>query len=102
MKGNVGRGTRDGYTIIELIVVLAILGLVLGISGLALASLKAPRESERVRALREARTEAIRAGKPVRTVMYHSPPTTVLFLPDGRAIGPGVDPLTGVPRDSSP
>ncbi|MGH7676105.1 MAG: hypothetical protein ACREMV_12615, partial [Gemmatimonadales bacterium] len=74
------------------------------ISGLALASLQAPRESERVRALSRARSQAIRTGPPVRAAL---PPDTAgtlsplpapLFLPDGRAIGPGVDPLTGAPR----
>ena len=92
-----GRGKREGYTLIEVIVVLAILGLVLGISGLALASLKAPRESERTRALREARADAIRSGRPVRAVNVPLPTPAPLFLPDGRAIGPGVDPLTGAP-----
>jgi prepilin-type N-terminal cleavage/methylation domain-containing protein len=101
MKDDVGRGTRDGYTIIEVIVVLAILGLVLGISGLALASLKAPREAQLVRVLREARSQAIRSGRPVRAVFDHSPLPAPLFLPDGRAIGPGVDPFTGAPRDSA-
>lgn len=91
----------EGYTLVEIIVVLAIMGLAAGISGLALASLKAPRESDRIRALREARAESIRTGKPVRTVRYHSPLATVLFLPDGRALGPGVEPLTGAPHDSA-
>jgi len=93
-------------TLIELVVALALLGLILGISGLVLTSLQSPRDSERVRALSRARAEAIRTGQPVRTavpwdtVSNHAPRTThlVLFLPDGRAIGPGVDPLTGAPN----
>ncbi len=103
MTRGAGRGERSklGFTLLEVVVVLVILGLVLGISGLALASLKAPRESERIRALRAARAEAIRTGRPVRTVTNHSPLPTPLFLPDGRALGPGVDPLTGAPRDSA-
>jgi len=103
-KGEGGRG--KGTTLIELVVALAVLGLILGISGLALASLRAPRESERVRELRRARAEAIRAGTPVRTAVSPDTATndaprtrhSILFLPDGRAIGPGVDPLTGAPR----
>jgi prepilin-type N-terminal cleavage/methylation domain-containing protein len=96
-----GRGKRDGYTLVEVIVVLAIMGLMAGVSGLALASLKAPRESEWILALRRARAEAIRTGRPMRTEDHRARRTaTILFLPDGRAIGPGVDPLTGAPRDS--
>lgn len=87
---------------IEVLVVLAILGLVLGVSGLALASLKAPRESTATLELRRAREQAIRTGHPVR-VLADSPSIrpSVLFLPDGRAIGPGVDPLTGAPNAST-
>ena len=117
---------RSGVTLVELLVVLTILGLIVGISGLALASLRAPREAALVHALREARTLAIRTGRPVKVALdsltagvsdrrftrppLHStavpsdrrftrPPvhSTALFLPDGRAIGPGVDPLTGAP-----
>jgi len=100
--GDGGRGT--GVTLIELVVALALLGLILGISGLALASLQSPRDSERVRELSRARAEAIRTARPVRaafptdTVRNRSPLPSPLFLPDGRAIGPGVDPLTGAPR----
>ncbi len=82
---------RRGVTLVELLVVLALLGLVLGVSGLALASLREPRESDELAELRRARAEAIQTGAP-RSV--HG----VLFLPDGRAIGPHVDPLTGAPN----
>lgn len=84
------RGTW-GVTIVELLIALAILGVVLGVTGLALGSLRSPRESEQVMNLRRARIEAIRSGVPRTT---HE----VLFLPDGRAIGAGVDPLTGTPN----
>ncbi len=104
MRGTGDGGRGKGTTLIELVVALAVLGLILGISGLALASLRAPREG--VRQLQRARAEAIQKGQPVRaagtvdTVTNYAPRTThsVLFLPDGRAIGPGVDPLTGAPR----
>ena len=78
-------------TLLELVVALAILGLILGVSGVALASLRPPAGSEVARARQRARAEAIRAGTAVRA-------DSVLFLPDGRALGPGVDPLTGAVR----
>lgn len=77
-----------GVTLVELIVVLALLGLVLGVSGLALASLREPSEAVDISAMRRARAQAVETGAP-RTA--HG----VLFLPDGRAVGPHVDPLTG-------
>ncbi len=96
---------RTGTTLLELLVALALVGLVFGISGLALGSLQAPRESVWIRELRRARSEAIRSGKPVRVMapLTARPPDrpTALFLPDGRAVGPGVDPLTGAPLDSA-
>ena len=76
---------RSGFTLLEMIVVLALFGLVLAMSGLAIASL-APRNDQQ--SVRTARAEAIRGGSP-RGV------DSVLFLPDGRAIGVDVDPLTG-------
>jgi prepilin-type N-terminal cleavage/methylation domain-containing protein len=79
-----------GFTLVELVVVLAVLGLMLGISGLALGSLQLPRESAYSIELRRARAEAIRSGIPRAT--HHA-----RFLPDGRVIGADVDPLTGVP-----
>lgn len=77
----------QGVTLVELVVVLAIVGVILGVSGLALGSLKVPRESEEVIALRRARADAIHSG--ARRTAHGA-----LFLPDGRAIGSGVDPLT--------
>ena len=80
----------NGMTIIELIVVLAMLGLILGESGLAWSSLRTSKQSEETVALRGARAVVIHSG--ARGTSHG-----VLFLPDGRAIGPGVDPLTGTP-----
>jgi prepilin-type N-terminal cleavage/methylation domain-containing protein len=80
-----------GVTLLELLVVLTILGLILGVSGLALGSLRVPTESQQLRDLKKARAEAIQSGAPH---MAHG----VRFLADGRAIGVGVDPLTGAPN----
>ena len=79
-----------GVTLVELLVVLAVVGATLGVTGLALGSLRMPREPELISELRKARAEAIRTGVP-RTIDH------ARFLPDGRAIGPGLDPLTGAP-----
>jgi len=79
-----------GFTLVELLVVLAVIGIILGVTGLALSSLESPRESELAIELKKARTDAIQSGAP-RTA--HG----VRFLPDGRAIGPNVNPLTGMP-----
>lgn len=79
-----------GFTLVELLVVLAILGVIVGVTGLTLSSLERPRESELTLDLKKARADAIQSGVP-RT--SHG----VRFLPDGRAIGPNVNPLTGVP-----
>lgn len=81
---------KRGVTLVELLVALTILGVLLGVTGLALASLQAPREAQELLDRREARTTAIRSGISRRA---HG----VLFLPDGRAIGRAVDPLTGIP-----
>ncbi len=57
---NVECGIRnEGSTLVEVIVVVAIIGLVFGVSGLAFASLQAPRESDWHRDLGRAREQAI-------------------------------------------
>jgi len=84
---------RRGVTLLELVVTLALLALILGVSGLALASLRPTSRAEAEGRLRPARADAIRGGAAVRA-------ESVLFLPDGRAVGEGVDPLTGTPRAS--
>jgi len=92
----------SGFTLLEVIVVVAILGLTVGMTGLAFVSLHAPRESDQLRELRRARAEAIETGRPVITGSHRAPRTTqVLFLPDGRAIGPCVYSLTGAPLNAA-
>lgn len=82
--------SRDawGATLLELLVVLTVLALVLCVSGLAMAALQAPREAAPIIELRLARMEAIHSGT-ARNWQH------IRFLPDGRAIGSGVDPLIG-------
>jgi prepilin-type N-terminal cleavage/methylation domain-containing protein len=80
----------SGVTLLELLVVLTVLGVILGVTGLALSTLRLPRDADLAIALRRARAEAIRTGT-ARTSGH------VRFLPDGRAIGPGVNALTGAP-----
>ena len=99
------RGARlppRGFTLLEVIVVVAILGLIVGMSGLAFVALRAPLQSELVHELSRARAEAIQTGRPVVSGNNRAPRTAhVLFMPDGRAVGLGVDPLTGAPLDAS-
>ena len=91
----------SGFTLVELIVVVAIFGLIAGMSGLAFVTLRAPRQSELVHGLSRARAEAIQTGRPMTTGDNRAPRSAhVLFLPDGRAIGSGADALTGAPVDA--
>ena len=87
-----------GFTLVEVIVVVAILGLIAGMSSLAFVGLRSPPQSDRIRDRWRARAEAIQTGRSVLTGDTHAPRSAdVLFLPDGRAIGSGADPLTGAP-----
>ncbi len=90
-----------GVTLVELIVLLAVVGLMLGISGLALGSLRPPPASGAIRELEAARAEALRTGRPV---VVHVDTVAVRFAPDGSSSGGTimtgglvvtVDPLTG-------
>jgi hypothetical protein len=76
-------------TLVEMLITLALLGFLFGVSTVAVVSLRPPQEMAAVIEMRKARVEAIQTGIP-RTA--HG----VLFLPDGRTVGPGVDPLTGM------
>jgi prepilin-type N-terminal cleavage/methylation domain-containing protein len=92
-----------GFTLLEVIVALALFSLILGMSGVAVASLREPAGTAATRHLIEARDSAIRSGHPVAVTVptseageYHAPRTThYLFLPDGRGYGPDIDLLTG-------
>jgi len=87
-----------GVTLVELMVVLAVLGVIASISGLAVASLRPPIKAELTAALQRARGAAVRQGRAV--TVSGEDGATILFLPDGRAIGRGVDPWTGEVSDA--
>ena len=89
-----------GVTLVEMLVVLTLMGVLAGIGGLAFASLKRPPEDPWRVALAGAREAAADSGRAV-ALPADSAHGAVLLLPDGRAVGPGVDPLTAEPTDAS-
>ncbi len=93
-----------GHTLVELIVALAVLGVALGVAGLALRGLETSEAAEIVGALHAARARAIVSGQPA---LYAARGDTVRFAPDGSAVGGPivtdrvaalVDPVTGEVR----
>ncbi len=93
------RNGRAGATLAELLVALLLLGLLTTLATGSLAALRPPPGAARLRALEAARAEAIRGGVPLeRRLALPGPdatPVRLRFLPDGRVLGPGVDPWTG-------
>jgi prepilin-type N-terminal cleavage/methylation domain-containing protein len=89
-----------GFTLVEVIVAIAILGLMAAMSGLTLTTVTPSREAAERRELTRARAEAIRTGRRVVAATNAHDTVRIVFLPDGRALGPDVDPLTGRLRDS--
>ena len=94
---------RIGSTLLELIVALAILGVAVGLAGLAMrAEARPDPEAERSAVIARARREALESRRPV---------ALTLTLPDGRALqaralpdgrvladsGLAIDPLSGRP-----
>ena len=92
--------SRRGTTLLELLVVLLLMGVVASMSAFGLgAAFDAPADP-RASLLTHARDSALRTGIPV-SIAADSAGGVVLFLPDGRAIGASVDPLTGAPIDAA-
>lgn len=97
---------RAGVTLVELIVTLAVLGIVLGITTLSLArghNTAAPRRSLAVD-VRSLRAAAITSAT-VRTAVLHDSAGAILVTayPDGRVLGSidGMDRLAGVVRGAA-
>jgi prepilin-type N-terminal cleavage/methylation domain-containing protein len=94
---------RRGFTLAELMVVLAVLGVMAGVAGLAARSLeRTDPEAERDALVAAARREALRTRRPVELVLPGAEgPLRLTALPDGSVradAGLGLDPLTGRPR----
>lgn len=86
-----------GFTLTELVVTLLVLSLLTALAGLAVGSAIPPTADPWKAEVAHARDSAIRSGKPV----VIGGDSATLLLPDGRAIGPGLDPLTGEMRRDS-
>ena len=83
------RATRGGFTLVEVIVAMAVLGVTLGVAGLAVTSWSVVTEDDEWQSrLRHAESRAVREGRGV--VVWpdsaHATPPA-LRLPDGRRIG---------------
>jgi prepilin-type N-terminal cleavage/methylation domain-containing protein len=97
------RAPRAGVTLVELLVVIALLGLAAGIAGLAFGRLDASDpDAERAAQIAAARREALETRRMVRlTLETEDGPAELTVYPDGSARGDAaldVDPLTGRPR----
>jgi len=96
------REGRAGVTLVELLVVLTLLGLLAGMAGVAVTALRPRPEDAPRAALRAARLDALRTGEE-RVLELRLPEAatgdtlrlSLRLLPDGRVLGPGVDPWTG-------
>lgn len=94
---------RRGFTLVELMVVLAVLGVVAGVAGLAARSLdRDDPEAERAGAVADARRRALRDRRPVELVVPgDSGALRLTAFPDGSVRADprlGLHPLTGRPR----
>ena len=87
-------GARAGTTLVELLIAVGIAGVIAAVSSVAF---RAGLPTTPVDALTAPRDSAIWSGRavPASGALVGDSSRVILFLPDGRAIGPGVNPLTG-------
>lgn len=83
---------RQGFTLVEVIVTLAIISVSLGAVGVAVGALTAPEEAEVPRRIAIAREAAIESGNPV-SVTFDS--VTVTLFPDGSTTPASIPDATG-------
>jgi prepilin-type N-terminal cleavage/methylation domain-containing protein len=90
---------QEGATLVELLIVLAILGVVAGVVGLAARGASRPEPDDNFARIAAARREAVASGRPVGIVLrLDGRPVDVSAWPDGSVRADtalAVDPLTG-------
>lgn len=91
---------RQGVTLLELLLVMALLALLLALSGLAVGYADAPGSSDELtEAASRARHAAVADRRPTSVhVLTPDGPTVLTAFPDGRVLAEprfGIDPLTG-------
>lgn len=82
-----------GITLLEVLVVLVVLGIMAGVSTAAFVSTRPRSEAPSDGVFARARRDAIEQGTAVR--ILDSTGRLILFLPDGRVLGPSRDPFDG-------
>ena len=81
---------HSGTSLVELMVSLAILALLAGVTSLAVTSLRMKEDPGLGTILYRTKAEAIRIGRPIRITvdtMGSLGPSALLVLPDGRTVG---------------
>jgi prepilin-type N-terminal cleavage/methylation domain-containing protein len=81
---------RSGTTLVELIVSLAILSLLAGVTSLAVTSLRVKDDPSVAETIEQTKAEAIRTGRSIRLTVDTAGaggPHALLLLPDGRIVG---------------
>lgn len=95
---------ESGFTLVELLVVLAILGILASVSVASLPSLTSAARVTVADRISKTRRDAIASGRPV-GLSLPNPATGGMrswrFWPDGRAVGPGIDSRNGAVTDTA-